>query len=56
MLLNMDLQRDLETLRAETSPICYKRKVAVYNMTIFNLVTRGSLPPLGTDKRPKGPQ
>ena len=35
MLLNMDLQRVLETPKAETSPIFYKRKLAVYNMTNF---------------------
>ena len=40
MLLNMDLQRVLETPKAETGPIFYKRKLAVYNMTIFNLVTK----------------
>ena len=39
MLLNTDLQRVLETLRAETGPIYYK-KLAVYNMAIFNLVTK----------------
>ena len=40
MLLNMDLQRVLETPKAETGPIFYKRKLAVYKMTIFNLITK----------------
>ena len=53
MLLNMDLQRVLETPKAETSPVFYKRKLAVYNMTIFNLVTMVTLQPLGPEKREK---
>ncbi|XP_039280312.1 uncharacterized protein LOC120350546 [Nilaparvata lugens] len=39
-VLNMDLQAVLECPNGEVPPIFYKRKLAVYNFTIFDLISK----------------
>jgi len=39
LAFNFDLQAVLEVPRANTGPICYKRKLATYNLCAFNLLS-----------------
>ena len=39
-LYNVDLQKVLETPKSEAGPIFYKRKLAIYNLTVYDLNSR----------------